>query len=320
MKIKMKHNLLLFISLIFFTSCNKVYPEKSILAEYQEIDIATKENLQNNEESNQTDCEKYWKNRFPNDSLKANYIIDIISNNELTENNLKFLKALKKKKQDLMAFKDVLSPIFRLSNTEIGILTFPQYSYINDKLIPASIETELIKKFDSVTGNKMEHFGEIKYYPMLLNSVFNKNAKPTINLYTTNQIGSTKILELGSYIDECLEYFIYSVDTTNISVNDQLLFSSPFLIDLIFEKYPKVDLLLQNEYKEECFDCPSSATFQKSFAKLKGTNNIYFVYADTFPINDKLDTPSRALILINEKEEIIYLWYEEMDLFGCRCL
>jgi len=26
------------------------------------------------------------------------------------------------------------------------------------------------------------------------------------------------------------------------------------------------------------------------------------------------------LILINQENEIIYLWYDEIDLFGCSCL
>ncbi|GAB2775483.1 hypothetical protein GCM10010465_22460 [Actinomadura fibrosa] len=59
---------------------------------------------------------------------------------------------------------------------------------------------------------------------------------------------------------------------------------------------------------------------RKTFARVKGTNNLFFAFADTFPINNELDTPSRALILVNEKDELIYLWYEEIDLFGCSCL
>lgn len=127
-------------------------------------------------------------------------------------------------------------------------------------------------------------------------------------------------MELASYEDECLEYFEYLIDTTSISLEDKVLFSSPYVIDLVFENNPEVDLLLQKDYREDCVDCPNSTKFQRSFARISGTNNLYFVFADTFPLNNKLDTPSRALILINHKNEVIYLWYDEIDLFGCSCL
>ena len=76
-----------------------------------------------------------------------------------------------------LAFKNVLSPIFRLSITEIGIFTFPKYKHIGNKLIPISKEMNLIEKFDTITENTMEHFGKIKFYPMLLDSVFKKSTE-----------------------------------------------------------------------------------------------------------------------------------------------
>ncbi|MEN3324653.1 hypothetical protein VP395_13005 [Mariniflexile soesokkakense] len=313
----MRYKLLILFSIYLLNACKNQDKEKT----FREVQVTSENpNAEKKPEQLMPDCEKYWKNRFKNDSLKTTYIDEVISKNKLTINNLIFLNALKSEKQNDFAFKQVLSPIFRLSNTEIGILTFPKYKHIDNKLIPISKEMDLIKKFDTITENTMEHFGEIKFYPMLLNSILNTRAKPVTYYYTTNKVGSTKIMELGAYIDECLEYFEYSIDTTTISKNDKLLFSSPFFIDLVFENNPKVDLLLQNDYKEECFDCLTSLNLQKSFAKIKGIDNLYFVYADSFPINNELDTPSRALILINENNEPIYLWYDEIDLFGCSCM
>ncbi|MDO7173040.1 hypothetical protein [Mariniflexile sp. AS56] len=313
----MKYKLLIVFSLLALNSCKNQDKEKT----FQEAHIsANNPNTENISEQPMSDCEEYWKNRYKNDSLKTEYINQIISKNKLTVNNLIFLNALKSEKQNDYAFKQVLSPIFRLSNTEIGILTFPKYNLIENKFIPVSKEMDLIKKHDTVPKNTMEHFGKIKFYPILLNSILNTSAKPKTYYYTTNKVGSTQIMELGAYVDECLEYFEYSIDTTTFSKNDKLLFSSPFLIDLIFENNPQVDLHILNDYKNECFDCPTNLNLQKSFAKIKGTNNLYFVYADSFPINNELDTPSRALIYINENNEPVYLWYEEIDLFGCSCL
>lgn len=272
------------------------------------------------EEIPSSECDNYWINRFPNDSLKAVYIDTLISQNQLSEINLLFLNTLKQQTEKDLAFKNVLSPIFRISETEIGILTFPHYKFVNNKFIPDSKELDLIKNFDTTSSNSIDHFGKIQYYPTVLDSLYSGQTKPSINYYAINSTGATQVMQLGVYVDECLEYFEYTIDTTNISIKDKLLFSSPYIIDLTFESNPKVDLLIQNDYKEECLDCPTSMKLQKTFARVKGTDNLYFVYADTFPINNELDTPSRALILTNRKDEIKYLWYSEIDLFGCSCL
>ena len=318
----MKHKLSIILGLILLISCkNQTQEKKEILSEKETV--SEKKSVQIKDikyEPELSDCDKYWMNRFPNDSIKVKYINDIISKSQLTENNLEFFKALKNQEEEKLAYENVLSPIFRLSNTEIGLLTFPKYEHVENKLIPISKEMDLVEKFDTIRQNTMEHFGKIKFYPMLLDSVFKSKNKPSIYYYTTDKMDSTKIMELGAYVDECLEYYEYSIDITNISINDKVLFSSPYKIDLVFESNKKIDSLIKSDYKKECLDCPNSSELQKTFAKIKGADNLYFIYADTFPINNELDTPSRALILINRENEIIYLWYDEIDLFGCSCL
>ncbi|MDX5419676.1 MAG: hypothetical protein LPK09_10715 [Hymenobacteraceae bacterium] len=46
---------------------------------------------------------------------------------------------------------------------------------------------------------------------------------------------------------------------------------------------------------------------------------LYFAYADAFPLNDQLDTPSRMLVM-KMGDKMVYLWCKEVDLFGCSCL
>ena len=170
----MRYKLSILLSLILLVSCKnqtqekaKIESEKVIVSEKNQVEIKEIKS-----EQKLSDCDKYWMNRFPKDSIKVNYINEIISKTELSENNLNFLNALKNGKQENLAFENVLSPIFRLSNTEIGILTFPKYKHVGNKLIAISKEMDLIEKFDTITENTMEHFGKIKFYPMLLDSVF----------------------------------------------------------------------------------------------------------------------------------------------------
>ena len=86
--------------------------------------------------------------------------------------------------------------------------------------------------------------------------------------------------------------------------------NSPRTLNIIMIVAQTCIILLLPTLKAESID----------FGFLLPTVNLYFIYADTFPINNELDTPSRALILINRENEIIYLWYDEIDLFGCSCL
>lgn len=312
---------LLFIILISLSSCKKTIQEK---IENQQGKDSISENLfaTNDTSSEQkiTDCDKFREIRFPSDSIIQTYIHKILSDQNLTENNQIFLNSLKEINQEEFAFRKAIAPIYRLSEYEIGIFSFPKYEHINNRLISISKEKELIDRFDSIEGNTMEHFGKLIFYPKLLNSISQTEPRTELYFYTTSKVDSTQIKELGIYVDECLEYYEYSIDTNNISLNDNLLFSSHMKIDLVYEPYPKIDSVIKSQNNPECNDCPNSLDSLKTFAKIKGADNLYFAYADTFPINDKLDTPSRALIYINEKSEIIYLWYEEIDLFGCSCL
>ncbi|GAA5039428.1 hypothetical protein GCM10011506_38620 [Marivirga lumbricoides] len=325
----MNYKYIILSALILYISCANPKEEKGNITSKTTIMLENEVKVEKNEKINPqkvkeqiptSDCVNYWKNRFPNDSLKAIYIDSLISQNQLPENNLLFLNALKTNTKKDLAFKNVLSPIFRLSETEIGLLTFASYQLVDNKFIADSKEEDLISKYHTNTSNTFDHYGKIQYYPTLLDSLYRGQTKPSINFYTINKAGASQVMQLGKYVDECLEYFEYTIDTSHISVTDTLLFSSPFKIDLVFESNAEVDLLLQNDYKEECLDCPSSIKLQKTFARVKGVNNLYFVYADTFPINNELDTPSRALVLITQKDEIKYLWYSEIDLFGCSCL
>lgn len=322
----MKYVLLLFTFSILFNSCGN---NKQVKKDMTSNDLSFEENKQkvsklknNAADSNQSlnDCEEYWKGRTFSDSLKKAYINEIIKNSKLSENNLRFLNGLKILDQNNLAFKNILAPIFRLSDTEIGLFSFPTYQEVGKTYVDVSKENELLKKFTQQTETNSSNVKKTLFYPMLLDSILNNKPKPTIYYYTTKKIGSTKILELGASQNECLEYYEYSIDATNISLNDKVLFSSPYIIDLVFENNPKIDSLIKKSFRKECMDCPSSGDLERTFARIKGTDNLYFVYADTFPINNKLDTPSRALVLINKRNEVIYLWYEELDLFGCSCL
>ncbi|WP_338815435.1 hypothetical protein V9L05_22755 (plasmid) [Bernardetia sp. Wsw4-3y2] len=266
-----------------------------------------------------TDCEKYWKLHFPTDSIRINYLNEILKINQLSENNQKFITQLKNVSSSKLVVDNAIFPIFRSNKSQIGVLAFPNYGNKNDAV---TAETKLLENIN-IDYNliKPEEYDKVRFYPQLLDSVYRGKEKPAIYYYTNKERKKTRIKDLGILLADCTEYFEYSFDTRNINLSDTILFGSPFQIDLIYENNMKVDSLIKNEITPtHCFDCPSSSHLSKTFARLKGTTNIYFVFADTFPLNNELDTPSRALVLLTDENTIIYLWNKEIDLFGCPCL
>lgn len=303
---------------------NEKAKDKSTKKLIVETARSSKKELSSKEEKkeslNTVDCDYYLQMRFPADSVKEEKIDEIIKNNRdsLPINNLAFLKLLKKESTGL-AFNDALNPVFRLKKA-VGLVFYPKYKHIEDSIIPLRKETQLIGKHDTTTIPPYLSHNELRFFPKILDSIYSDQEKPYIYYYTTNRVDSTQIKALGEFEGECLEYLQYSIDTASINFQDSILIASPNKINLEFQNDERIDSLLKTFHNSACYDCPTSDQLQMTFAQIKGVENLYFVYADSFPINDKLHTPSRALIYVNENDEIIYLWYSEIDFFGCSCL
>ena len=125
--LRMKYKIIILLTLFSLNSCKDSTQEKKGTVIDKQFDLKNEtvekktELIQTTDtkiENKLSDCDKYWINRFPKDSLKLDYINGIISKNKLSENNLNFLNALKREEKENLGFESVLSPIFRLSNTD----------------------------------------------------------------------------------------------------------------------------------------------------------------------------------------------------------
>jgi hypothetical protein len=90
----MRYKLSILLSLMLPISCKNQTQEKTEIVSENET-VSKKSTVEIKSEPELSDCDKYWMNRFPKDSIKVNYINEIISKTELSENNLKFLNGLK---------------------------------------------------------------------------------------------------------------------------------------------------------------------------------------------------------------------------------
>jgi hypothetical protein len=142
---RMRYKLSIFLALIVLISCKNQTQERTesdnveVISEQEVVSQKSITESTRIKSEELSDCDKYWMNRFPNDSIKSKYIDGIISKSQLTANNLEFLKALKDQKQDKLAFENVLSPILYKSNSRLSAIlkhkTINQWSLLSDSLV-----------------------------------------------------------------------------------------------------------------------------------------------------------------------------------------
>ncbi|WP_291722561.1 hypothetical protein [Bernardetia sp.] len=266
-------------------------------------------------------CEKYRKLHYPSQEVISKYLDNILESNQLSENNKAFIEELKKINISELTIEQPIFPIFRLDKSHIGVVANIVFSDRDHEkpFTDISLEGQLVNGLD--TDYIPDENQKIIFYPTILDSIYEGKGTPTIHYYTTKGHKSAKITNFGVGIDQCEPYYFYPFDAKP-NLADSVLLGSKLKIDLVYERNLQIDSLLRNSLSpKECYyDCPSSSHLSKTFARLKGTTNVYFIYADTFPINDKLDTPSRGIIFINQNGDFVYLWKDSMDLFGCACL
>lgn len=265
-------------------------------------------------------CDTFWERRYPSEETKKMYFEKILSEEKLTENNKNFISALMSFPSNMLAPQNPVYPIFRLSKSHAGIFAFPEYDRDDESLQDISAENSFIQKFTEVKKDHSSNDSAVHFYPDLVDELLEVMGSPEIFYYSLKARGESRIENFGVKYEECFNYYTYLLPQNEKISSENLLFGSPHKIDLVYENYPQIDSLLSAQNKNECLDCPTSFHLEKTFARLEGTKNVYFVYADTLPINDKLDTPSRGIVYLNESNEVRHLWYDELDLFGCSCL
>ena len=256
---------------------------------------------------------------FPNFKQKTAFLDTILSIPSLSENNKHFIYQLKTPKDTLLKIEQTLFPIFRMFPSDPAIYFTPKYKMESRKYVSITPEEKWVKSLDKPFV-EVNQGTKILKHPHFLDSIYQTGEKPSIFLYSSSGKIMSMVRELSQTVDECDEAYRYSIDTSAFAIHDSILIGSPYPIDLVYEKNSKVDSLFLAEENCEYCDCPSSNHLHRCFARLEGTENVWFVYADTFPLNNKLDTPSRAMIYIKSNGEYVYLWLESMDLFGCACL
>ncbi|RDV14410.1 hypothetical protein DXT99_14920 [Pontibacter diazotrophicus] len=285
------------------------------------------------EEANEAlirECTTYLEEWEKLNATKAAFYTTVVlpkalANPELPEQNRVFLLALEtylnqsvEEARAVPTTEQLLFPIFKLEEKELGIFGFPAYDHTNESFIDISAENKILTSSRLTATIDSTAIDKVVFHTELADSLF-RNTDQTFTAFTTGRKVQTKVVNFGSYAGECLEYYNYLIDSQPFKATDKVLFGSRYNLDLTYKHYPAIDAQLQRQVKKECEDCPNSREQEKTFAALKGVDDIYFTYADTFPLNNELETPLRGLVM-KMGSKIVYLWYAEVDLFGCSCL
>ena len=275
-------------------------------------------------------CDSLFAETQRLDSLKGFYFRKFIlskalKNNDLSENNKQFLLALDQilsveqpRLDTTLTIERILFPIFTLEEGHTGIFGFPRYHFQNGRLgNDISSEQRLISQTDYYRKENWKP-NRRTYFPSIFDSLYSEESR-SIYIYTDKIRKKSEITGFG-YIDgECLAYYHFPLKEGTYGHSDKVLFGSRFSIDLIFENNQEFDKLISEPIPEGCFDCPVDNHISVSFAKIAGTEDLYFMYSDTFPISDEIYYPSRSLTMkLNGK--LVSLWSESIDLFGCSCI
>ncbi|MHC2993315.1 hypothetical protein OB13_17655 [Pontibacter sp. HJ8] len=297
-----------------------------------EKEVGQKENQdgQQVDEALVRECTEYWAeiqrlNSIAADYFSQEFLPKALANPALPGENRKFLLALKadlhQPKEEFhsnLAIEQVLLPIFKLNKDQLGILAFPKYDIDNPDLQDISLEHKILTQHKLAPAYDNHSQTKLALHPTLADSLF-KNRNRSVYTYTTQRKVKTQITNFASYHGECLLYYNYLLDNKPFKGDDKVLFGSRYSLDLNYKGEPEIDALLKSQYKKKCQDCPNSGELQKTFASLQGVEGLYFLYADTFPLNNELDTPLRGLVMkMNDK--LVYLWHAEVDLVGCSCI
>ncbi|MFO7743839.1 MAG: hypothetical protein R6V36_00475, partial [Psychroflexus sp.] len=262
-------------------------------------------------------CPDYYKLIKIKDSIekpKVDSIINSLISKEKNTNAL-FINETIRQRNDTssITIDKSIAPIFNLKKDSVGIYNSNYNNTADKKLLQ---KTDYYKERD---GNEfaLGIYEKTKLYKSVIDSI----APDKIFIYSTTETYKSEISSFGKYYSECLEYYYYDIKADSLILNEnEYLFSSKYDLDLEYTSNKKIDSLLNLEYIDICIDCPMSWGTQKTFAKLKGFENLYFSYVLESNENGEGNyTPLRAIHYVDDNF-VIELWSSSIDLFGCSCL
>jgi hypothetical protein len=255
-------------------------------------------------------CPIYFDMYRQNRSERANRVHEIVSDLPETNSiNYRFIKSMvSHQDSSSMTYAKPLSAVFqgvtdRTSLFQTDITAAPEKEFLDN--IKAHPATQVVRPsmMKSTTS-----------YPYT-------DRKDSVFVYTQKERYKTSLLSFNYLSGSCRSYFYYELGAVSDKPDaEKILMASSMSLKLEYYQNDEIDEILFNAFPDICIDCPSSARFQKVFARLKGYENFYFTYTQE-PQKELDDTyvPQRSLIYY-DGDLLHTIWTTGVDLFGCSCL
>ncbi|MFD2246753.1 hypothetical protein [Pontibacter ruber] len=248
---------------------------------------AIKAHSELNREKLVSECEAYydeWErlNAGKVDLFEKNILAKALANPGLPEQNRKFLLALKEylrqpvtEQGKTLAPQQLLFPVFNLNEGELGVISFPQYDTKDETFTDISVERTMLNSHRIATTTDPHTETKLVYHKQVADSLF-KHLNKTVYTFTDQKPVKAELQNFGSYTGECLEYYNYQLNPQPYSPSDRVMIGSKYNLELTYKNQPEIDKLHKAQSKPQCYDCPTSEEFTKTFASLKGVEGLYF--------------------------------------------
>lgn len=280
------------------------------------VDSLSKDNSISRKKIN---CDSVWRNWSLRYSQKDSIIHGIVNQfkGSLPKENINLLFDLIERKDSLLKFKQPLSAIFKGLTPEPFIISNSQWKKEGEGYQDYYPENYLFEKVDTVKTDFYD-FDSRKYFRHIIKELPKEDRR--IKVVGLKNTANALVSVLGKQNSECESYAFYNFDYTGYDSLFTPLVASQYKIEIEFGNWPEIDLLIEQNPINHCTDCPNSYEKARTFARLKGTTNTYFSYHGPALEAKESYTPSRSLFYVNKELEIIQLWSDSIDLFGCSCL
>jgi hypothetical protein len=333
--------LLFFITIpVIFISCNgergmptNEVPVKVELPDTTNVKLGedketTREETASNLPDTATDCISLW-NRLIERQKNLDQLVknQINKNPQAPEVNKRLLSSLSNINDSTLKILQPLTAVFAGIDSLPFAISNAQWKEVENGHRDFFPEDAIIDKYDTVTYPSSKNTPPSKeevaswsarfYYPESIQELSDEQRR--VFVYSTDKAIESTVASIGKQNSLCgggYAFYNFEHDT----LNENMLMTSREKLELTFGSWPRIDSLLQNHPINECYSCPNSLDLSTTFAKLSGFDNFYFVYAGIGSTTKDLYEPFRKLIFIDDQDQIITVWSDIIDLFGCACL
>jgi hypothetical protein len=264
-------------------------------------------------------CDSIWKAQAKIYAQKNDIILELIGKSEavMPEENVKLLNALLEKNDAVLQFKQPLSAVFKGLEAEPFIISNSMWKKVDNGYIDYYPESYLLKQVDTLQSEPFV-LESRTYFKNILKELPEEDRG--IKVIGLKETSDALVTTLGMQHSECEPYAFYNFEYLNDDGLSTPLVASPYQLEIEYGNWPEIDALIEQNPVYKCSDCPHSYDKAKTFARLKGTTDVFFTFHGPEKEAEDSYTPNRSLLYVTTNREIIPLWADAIDLFGCSCL